>query len=178
LRAKKRIKQRNPTALEVLRAPVVQSHKEYQGEEFVIPSEITIEHYFDVGQELRDLFPYVWNPNDAFNAFVGYASNQRKKMLDKKDKRGPKFACAYLRTLINLEELLTTGSFDLEVKDIQVRNYLLNIRAGNYKPGECIDMAEGYIRRCEVLRDNSTQVADLDKVHEFLMKVRKQYWEL
>jgi hypothetical protein len=168
----------NPTALEVLRAPVVDSPKEWVGSETNCFSEVTTEIYFDAGQELRDLFPYVWNPNDAFNAFVGYSSNQRKKMIEKKDNRGPKFACAYLRTLYHLEQLLETGDFTLEVKDEAKKKELLKIRSGDYTSGSVLDLAEAQIERCKILRDKSTQVPDLDKVHEFLMKVRKHYWEL
>jgi predicted nucleotidyltransferase len=167
----------NPTALEVLRAPVIESHaKDIAVEAFrgSYPDYVK----FDVGKELRDLFPYIWNPKDAFNAFVGYSSNQRKKMLDKKDNRGPKFACAYLRTLYSLNELLEFGTFDLEVKDQTLKNLLIEIRNGEFKPGQVIDIAEGYIEIAKMLRDQSTQEPDLDKVHDFLMKVRKTYWEL
>lgn len=170
----------NPTALETLLAPVIESPEEWDSSETTfIGSKVTkTDNYLNLGQELKDLFPYVWNPNDAFNAFRGYSSNQRKKMLDKKDKRGPKFACAYLRTLWNLEELLRTGTFSLEVTNPNKLAYLLAIRNGNFKPGEVIDLCESIIVECEILRDKSTQVPDLTKVHEYLMKVRKHYWEL
>lgn len=170
----------NPTALETLLAPVVESPSEkciVKNDDYRHPLDYITETE-NLGQELRDLFPYVWNPNDAFNAFRGYSSNQRKKMIDKKDDRGPKFACAYIRTLYNLEQLLETGTFDLEIKDPKKKAYLLTIRKGDFTPGDVLDSAEAVLKRCEILRDKSTQVPNLDKVHEFLMKVRKQYWKL
>ena len=111
----------NPTILEMFKAPVVSSN----------------EH----GQELREIFQYVWNPQDAFNAFVGYGLNQRKKFLDKKDDRQNKFACAYIRTLVNLLSLLMDGDFKLEVGKL-IKPYLLKYRNGEYRVGEVIDKAE------------------------------------
>ena len=54
----------NPTILEVFKAPVMKSNED--------------------GDKLKKLFPYVWNPQDTYNAFMGYGFNQRKKFLDKK----------------------------------------------------------------------------------------------
>lgn len=148
----------NPAVLEVMRGPIVEANED--------------------GEALRRLFPHIWNPKDTFNAFVGYSTNQRKKMLDKKDDRGPKFACAYLRTLYNLVQLLDKGIFSLEVQDPFLKNKLIQIRNGNYKPGQVIDIAEDFIERAKVLRDNCTQVPDLDKVNETYLEIRKKYWRL
>jgi predicted nucleotidyltransferase len=41
----------------------------------------------DWGGELRALFPALWSPQQAYDAFTGYCDNQRKKMLDRKDER-------------------------------------------------------------------------------------------
>src|SRR2546429_619841 len=49
----------NPTVLETFLAPVKTSSP--------------------LGDELRTLFPHVWNSNDVKNAFIGYGINQRKK---------------------------------------------------------------------------------------------------
>jgi len=158
----------NPSALEVFKAPVQQTNPKGTGEK----------HFPVLGDELQELFPYIWNPKDVFNAFVGYSSNQRKKMINKKDDRGPKFACAYIRTLVQLHDLLSYGTFDLKVKEGKYKDLLVEIRKGNYKPGQLLDIAEELIEECKVLRDECNQEPDLDKVHKFLMKVRKQYWEL
>ena len=37
------------------------------------------------GHQLRSLFPAIWSPDQAFEAFSNYARNQRTKFLDKKD---------------------------------------------------------------------------------------------
>ena len=157
----------NPTILEVLRAPIMDATP--------------------LGIELIQLFPYIWNPNDAYNAFRGYSTNQRKKMLDKKDDRGPKFACAYLRTLNNLNQLLGQGTFNLEIPEGGFeggfRAKLLKIRKGDFTPGDVIDHAEDLLADANIFMEKYQlgllkQEPDLNKVHEFLMKVRKQYWEL
>jgi len=162
----------NPTILEVFKAPNMATKDITEGRTITFTNEASL------GIELQKLFPYIWCPKKSYEAFVGYSSNQRKKMLDKKDDRGPKFACAYLRTLLQLHDLLEFGTFDLKVKDGCYKDYLLEIKNGHYKPGEIIDIAEQLIEECKVLRDKSTQEQDLDKVHEFLIKIRKQYWEL
>ena len=54
------------------------------------------------GEELRSLFPAAWTPQKAYEAFTGYAVNQRTKFLDKKDERPAKYAAAYVRVLYNL----------------------------------------------------------------------------
>lgn len=132
----------------------------------------------DFGTELKRLFPYVWNPKDAFNAFVGYSSNQRKKLLDKKDDRAPKFACAYLRTIYNLECLLQTGTFTLDVNhNPKLHMKLVDIRNGLFKPGAVIDEVEERIEKCKIYRDQSQQKPNLEKVNDFLLKMRKEFWD-
>jgi predicted nucleotidyltransferase len=117
-----------------------------------------------IGKELQDLFPYVWNPKDAFSAFVGYSNNQRKKLLDNKDNRDPKFACAYLRTLYNLEQLLIRGDFTLDVTHNPILfKRLKEIRAGEFTIGDIINEAELRIKRCATLRDKCTHKPDLEK---------------
>ncbi len=49
-------------------------------ETFLAPV-VTMDHW---GEELRSLFPSVWSPQRAYESFVGYALNQRKKFLEKK----------------------------------------------------------------------------------------------
>ena len=44
------------------------------------------------GKELRALFPAVWSAQTAYDAFLQYGDNQRKKMLDKKDDRPAMYA--------------------------------------------------------------------------------------
>ena len=145
----------NPTILEMFKAPVIESNED--------------------GERLREIFQYVWNPAEAFDAFVGYGKNQRKKFLDKKDDRQDKFACAYIRTLVNLLSLLTTRDFDMEVSEV-VKPYLIRYRNGEYKIGEVIDKAEEVTEKCRELLDGCKQVPDINKVDDFLLQIRRNYW--
>lgn len=155
----------NPSILEVFKAPI---------QVFDNDGKINLDIW---GAELRTLFPYVWNPQDAFNAFVGYSLNQRKKMLDKKDNRQEKFAVAYLRTLWNLNDLLSTGDFSLEVKDEQFKNELIRVKAGKWNLGQVINRAEDLVRKSEKLKSVCTHKNNIDKVNSFLYKIRREFWE-
>ncbi len=157
----------NPSILEVFKAP-------RQPIAYTKAEIVRLELW---GAKLRALFPYVWNPIGVFEAFRGYAHNQRKKMFDKKDGRQAKFAVAYLRTLINLCDLLRTGDFSVEIKDEEIKKDLKRIKDGDFKPGEVVDLAEALIDEAEILRDKCTHKPDIDKVNEFLLEIRKEFWE-
>lgn len=154
----------NPTILEVFKAPI------YYPESYCISNGV-------YGFELRDLFPYIWNPQDAYNAFVGYGLNQRRKMLDNHLERWQKYAIAYLRTLWNLEDLLREGTFSLEIKDEEFKNQLLQIKEGKWTTGQVIDMAEDLTLYAKASLETCKQIPDLTKVNDFLIKIRKEYWE-
>lgn len=63
-----------------------------------------------------------------FDAHRGYAHNQYKKMnLFTPDARTPKFAVAYIRSLLQGIELLKTGDFNPQVPQ-EWRDYLLKIK--------------------------------------------------
>ncbi|MBP8117394.1 MAG: nucleotidyltransferase domain-containing protein, partial [Nitrospira sp.] len=87
--------QSHPLVLETLVAPVV-----------------TMD---DWGAELRHLFPRLWSAQAAYESFLNYCDNQRKKMLEKKDGRPAKYAAAYVRVLFNLCELLERGTFSIRI---------------------------------------------------------------
>lgn len=134
---------------------------------------------FILGNELKNLFPYVWNPIDAFNAFTGYSANQRTKMVryDTPKDRVAKYACAYLRTLYNLECLLSCGTFQLDVTHYpSFHKRLMNIREGDFTIGDVIDEANERVEYCKKLRDMCKHKPDHDKVNNFLIKVRKEYF--
>ena len=157
----------NPSILEVFKAP----------KQPIAYTKAEIARLELWGSKLNALFPYVWNPIGVFEAFRGYAHNQRKKMFDKKDGKQAKFAVAYLRTLINLCDLLRTGDFSVEIKDEAIKEDLLRIKSGNFKPGEVVDLAELLIDEAEMLRDQCTHEPNIDKVNEFLLQIRKEFWE-
>jgi hypothetical protein len=140
--------------------------------------------YIKLGQELRDLFPYLWTPQQAYNAFVGYGLNQRKKMLDNHLERWSKYGTAYVRTLYNVIDLLHTGTFSLEITDQDFKNYIKLVRAGKENIGEIINSANDLTEQAkDALEDhlndraNFKQVQDIEKVNEFLLKVRREFWE-
>lgn len=146
----------NPTILEVFRAPVIESNED--------------------GENLRKLFPYVWNCLDVYNAFIGYGLNQRKKFLDKKDNRQHKYAVAYIRTLYNLSELLETKTFNVKITNEDLKEVLTKYKKGDYTFGEVIDAAELFQTECKKLLKDCKQKADINKVNEFLLDIRKKYW--
>lgn len=112
----------NPSIMEVLVAPV---------------EEIDMS-----GTMLLSMFPYIYEPQLAFNAFTGYANSQRKKLLDNHMNRRNKFACAYIRTLYNLIDLLNTGTFKLEVTDTHRLIILKQLKYSEFHNGFVIDLAD------------------------------------
>lgn len=137
-----------------------------------------------IGQELRELFPYLWNPQDAFNAFTGYGLNQRKKMLDNHLDRWNKYGVAYIRTLNNLIDLLETGTFSLTIFDCKLKEEIIKIRDRKYTLGEIINLAEVLTITAKAKLEkhlNGTasfkQEQNLEKVNEFLLKIRGEFWE-
>lgn len=146
----------NPSILEVMKAPVVSS----------TPG----------GDALRELFPYVWNPKDAFNAFVGYSKNQQKKMLDNKDNRANKYAVAYLRVLHMLNDLLETGNFSLEVPEGEFKEMLKRWRKGEYNLGEVINSAQALSLQALERLERCKQEPDMQKVNTYLLAMRKEHF--
>lgn len=130
-----------------------------------------------LGDELRELFPYVWNSNDVKNAFIGYGINQRKKFFDNKDHRAPKYATAYLRTLYNCWELLSTGTFTVNLKDAPVYQQCLDFKEGRYQPGEVIQACwEWETKVLEAFKQNPDKKTDMEPINEYLLKVRRTNW--
>lgn len=158
----------NPTILEMFKAEPSHDFKDDYDEEL----------FSKYGKELQDLFPYIWDPKLVKDAFVGYGINQRKKFLDDKDIRPAKYACAYLRTLIIAHQLLTTGDFTLKVTDTQWRQTLLKWRGGQYSRGEVIDVCTHWEKSVKSAYEENpiNKDRDLEKVNQFLLKVRKESW--
>lgn len=146
----------NPTILETFLSPV--------------------EEMTDDGKMIRDLFPYVWSSDYVRDAFIGYGLNQRKKFLEKKDGRPDKYATAYLRTLFNAYELLTTGTFTIRVADTEVGETLKRFKAGNYNVGEVIDVCMDWEERVREAAKRCDKKADLGQVNAVLLKLRYKHW--
>lgn len=156
----------NPTILETFLAPEVNPIEE-----------ILKTRANNYASELRALFPYVWNSVDTKNAFIGYGLNQRKKFFDNKDKRAPKYATAYLRTLYNAWELLSTGTFHVNLEGSPVYEQCKRFKAGDYTHGEVIQSCWDWETKVlKAFKENPDHKANLEPVNEFLLKIRKEFW--
>ncbi len=147
--------QSHPLVLEALLAPVV-----------------TMD---DWGAELRTLFPALWAPRQAYEAFIGYSLNQRRKFLEKKDGRPEKYAAAYIRVLYNLCELLEKGTFTIRISDTPVGPTLNRLKEGHYRTGEVIDLGEEWSQKAFQHLDRSRHEPDLAAVDAFLVRLRKAF---
>lgn len=154
----------NPSVLELLVSPVAEDLS------------INGRHW---AKELRLLFPHLYHPQDAFNAFTGYSLNQRKKLLDDKDGRKWKYALAYIRALYCLIDLLSLGYFSLKVEDAYRLGVLKEIRDGKLSPGDVINLASSLTDEASRILPKAIENSkkDLLKVNDFLLEVRETFWE-
>lgn len=161
----------NPTILETFLAPRI--------ERALMIDPETYEEFDlvgDLGDQLRDLFPYVWNPTDVMNAFIGYGVNQRAKFFKNQDNRAPKYAAAYLRVLYNAWQLLATGTFSVSLIDSPVYEHVKAFKEGNYEVGDVIQQCWEWESKVIKAHKSCKQKPDLDKVNEFLLRVRREMW--
>lgn len=145
----------HPLILETLQAPVVASDR--------------------WGEELRELWPFIWEPCRAYEAFTGYALNQRKKMLDKKDARPAKYAAAYVRVLYNLCELLETGRFTVRIADTSVGKTIGDLKDGRYRLGDVIELGQQWLDEADRRLARCRHTPDLSRVDEYLVRIRKAF---
>ena len=135
--------------------------------------------------ELRALFPHIWNSKAVMDAFIGYGLNQRKKFFDDKDKRASKYAVAYLRTLYQAYELLTTGTFTIKIGHVpyigptlKTWKALSSVEILQNHSGEVIETCLLWEKRVrEAYEQSPKKEANLEPVNEFLLKVRKEFWD-
>lgn len=150
----------NPTILEVFAAPV--------------------EKCTDEGETLRGLLPAVWEPRAVVDAFTGYGLNQRKKMLEDKDHRWEKYACAYLRTLCQAERLLAHGVMMVDFTRHEEYGTLSLFRNKMATPGDVINKCLAWEEKVRLALTSTTaqrQKQDLGAVNEYLLAVRRARWE-
>jgi predicted nucleotidyltransferase len=145
----------HPLVLETLLAPVVTAD--------------------EWGASLCELFPALWEPHRAFDAFTGYAANQRTKCLEKKDGRPAKYAAACIRVLYNLCELLETGSFTVRIVDTPVGKIVARLKDGDFRTGELIDLAEQWTHEAEKRLGRCAHRPDRQAVDEYLVKIRTAF---
>lgn len=129
-------------------------------------------------KEMRELLPYMYNPQDAFNAFAGYSKNQQKKMLDNHLNRRLKYGVSYVRTVHNLIQLFEFGTFSLKVTNPILLGVLTDIKAGEYSDGEILNYAETGVNLARQMLADVPNRQDLGLVNEFLLKVRKDFWDV
>lgn len=127
------------------------------------------------GISLRALFPAVWEPRRAFEAFTGYAVNQRTKFLDKKNGRPEKYAAACIRVLYNLCELLETGVFTIRITETPIGPTIARLKEGKFRTGEVIDLAEEWTREAALRRDRCTHQPDRKAVDDYLIRIRRAF---
>lgn len=150
----------NPSILEVFRSPIVEQH--------------------ELGSSLIELFPYVWSSKAVLDSHLGYSRNQLKKMFDDSaqhvDRRW-KYAVAYIRVLMQGTQLLETGDFQVRVEGYW--NTLLRaIRAGAMTRGQVIDAAHEWQEQIQqAYKNNPDKKVNLDPVNDYLLRVRKQYFD-
>jgi len=167
----------NPTILETFLAPRVDlpEHKPKTG---YLDAEPFYEEPYTIGDDLKAMFPYVWNSLRVKEAFIGYGINQRKKFFDNKDNRAPKYAVAYLRVLYQAWELLSTGTFSISFAKTPIYKTLKKWKTGNFTPGEVIQKCwEQETMVLDAYNKNPNKKTDLDKVNEFVLKIRYKYWD-
>lgn len=152
----------NPTILETFVAPVVETTP--------------------LGDELRALFPYVLKRDAVYNAFRGYAHNQRKKMFEPygedKEKRMIKAAIAYLRSLIHGYHLLRYGTYQTKL-DSGWQGALYEIKQSTkldkaYVISEAEHLEEELLTAYKM--SQIPEHIDMTPINEFLLKVRKENW--
>jgi hypothetical protein len=134
------------------------------------------------GAMLLRLWPRVVSRVPARAAFLGYAHNQFKKMMDQEAVDTPrvwKFGTTYLRVLQQGIDLQQTGEYSLAIEDSTWRAQLRAVQEGRVTRGEIVDLAvrlQACLYRAEqesVLPD----APDLDAVNHFLLAARRHFWD-
>lgn len=133
------------------------------------------------GKQLLLLWPHLVSRRQARDAFLGYARNQFKKMMDQEAVDTPrvwKFGTTYLRVLQQGIDLQETGTYSLAITDPAWRAQLMAVREGRCTRGQIIDNA---LRLQERLFRAETQsvlpeAPNLDAVNQFLLQVRRDFW--
>lgn len=156
----------DPNVLEVFLAPTIP---------------VKVQHAL-FGIKLQELFPHVWSSKRVYEAFVGYSENQRTKLFNAADVNDSikfrKFATAYIRSLYQAYELLETGTYTVRVADTQIGRVLKNIRQSPaLDVGEIMNVCREWRKRVEeAYKANPNKETDMDKVQEFLLEVRKEFY--
>ena len=152
----------NPTVLETFVAPVEESTS--------------------IGERVRALFPAVLSKRRVYEAFRGYAGNQRKKMFEHEGgtqsyDRELKFSVAYLRSLIHGTHLLERGTYEPKLNQVAL-SILRRVRDGKESRGFIVDFAteqEQYLTAA-YLNSKLSDEPNLAEVNKALLRIRKELW--
>lgn len=154
----------NPSVLEAFKCPILASTKE--------------------GRELINLFPYFLNRTKIYNAYLGFAISQKKKLLspDTHEARKPKSAAHYLRLLWQGYTLLLTGSLVVDTGEYpeKLRQQIIDLKAGRGDREEAIRRGE-ILERALKGTSLSTRVSDnpnTEPINKWLLGIRRRYWDL
>ncbi len=132
------------------------------------------------GEELRQLFPHFLCRRHVYNAFKGFATGQRKKLLspDTNLARKPKSASHYLRVLYNGIELLESGTMSVRIVDTPIGRHVLAAKRDELELAEILEIGDNLIDQIDEAFELSNLPFEPNKcrINEFLLKVRKAYW--
>ena len=74
--------------------------------------------------------------------------------------------------------MLSEKDFRVELPLGTIKSVLLKFKNGNYTSGEVIDKAECLTNLAKQYLMVCKHKSDLNKVNEFLLRIRKKYWEI
>ncbi len=111
------------------------------------------------------------------DAFIGYGRSQRRRFENHDDTRSNKYAVAYLRSLYNGWELLTTGDFTVRIRDTEIGLLLETWKMGIYTYEEVMSTCSLWLEKVEdAYTKNPDKKYDLRVVNDFLVDLRKRNW--
>lgn len=151
----------NPSTLEILKSPVVEST--------------------DFGTELRALFPYLISRSRVANSFKSYSYAQRhgKKFEQADERKSNKMKVTAVRTLWYGLQILETGTFSTNVVGTEIEPLVRRARDGEWADWEATEYLDKLAERLSDAQHRSPvrEEPDLAVVNKFLMRVRKHYWD-
>lgn len=155
--------QGNPSALEVLVSKDIEATPE--------------------GEELVRMLPHFISKKRCFDAFMGYSKNQEKKFRDPKhgngkgrdvagDNRKYKYACAHVRTLYQLMNLLKRGKLS-GTYPAGTTDELKLIKAGRKSDGDIMNRIFQLEERCEEYYKTCTlpEEPNIEAIEDFISSV-------
>lgn len=136
------------------------------------------------GIQLRELFPYFLKRKHVYNAFLGFAASQRKRIQSESSPlpRRQKSAAHYIRTLWNGYELLSRGTFTVRIRDVKEREIgdtVYKLKMGELEPEASFALGSSIEAMYNDVFDASPipEEPDKERINRFLVGVRRQYFD-